>query len=516
MKIKRYVVKEMYEAIKLIKQDLGPEAVIVSSYRVPPKGLVGFFMPKLLEVTAALDDQPQEDGRRVKKVPLKLAAAGGSRISKQIKTTADVVPFKQQLSSEQRTETSGKQNLLDILESVEMAAKSEGLGSAEAVEADGTGSDYPAWSFGQGASPGPSEITAMSGSEAGFEPEEAFEDIVPGFQVQQPEPEIGPAAPGDSAESVPNLNLIRPGIVVDPAPADSPGMVAAAGQLSLAPVPAAPGSSLFGLMVKNELALAADFDNWRQSLLDMDVEENIADMLLSAFREDTAGQISSPDGAYMSVRKKAIELLEPAYKPVNKARVLTFVGPNGVGKTTTLAKMATLLSLNEQKSVALVSVQSYRLGPSEQLQEYGKILGAPAEVVMTPDELIRVMEKHSDKDYVLIDTAGRSARNSGLLLELKSFINAVLEPQEVYLVLSITTKNRDLHRTVREYLRVGCTKLIFTKLDETDTFGSILNMVVTHGLPAAYLTDGQVIPDCINEAGPRSVSELLLRGIINR
>ena len=531
MKIKRYVVKEMYEAIKLIKQDLGPEAVIVSSYRVPSKGLVGFFMPKLLEVTAALDE-PQDAGRREKRLPLKLAAAGGNKISDRAKGPAEVYAFKQQEAEEQREAKTGKQALLDMLESVETAAKSADNAQADSEKAVGADSSFESLLFNLGANPEPAETGDRPGAEYNSGLSEVSSGAAPGVRFQQTGADLRTAAPEANAPAAvtPSVAAAAPttattaavGSVAPESPSAVPTVVSGAEMvelrpgLSLAPVPAAPGSSLFGLMVKNELSLATGRDNWRQLLLDVDVEEEIADILLASLRDDLSEEPAGPDGVYMSIRKKAIELLEPAYKAEGKARILTFVGPTGVGKTTTLAKLATLLSFNESKNIALVAIQSYRLGPSEQLQEYAAILGVPAEVVMTPEELVRVLEKHSDKDYILIDTAGRSARNSGMLLELKSFINAVKEPQEVYLVMSITTKNRDLHRTVREYLRIGCSKLIFTKLDETDTFGSILNMVITHGLPAAYLSDGQVIPDCINEAGPRSISELLLRGIVNR
>ena len=514
MKIKRYVVKEMNEAIKLIKQDLGPEAVIVSSYRVPSKGLAGFFMPKLLEVTAALDET-QDEGKRSKKLPLKLAAAGGDKIAKKAGPPAEVYPFRPQEEEEpqeQELKTS-KQALLEMLESVETAAKTAEAGQAAPSEAPvAADADFKTMLFNLGASPEPAGSAERFAAAMGVGLGEAAEREAPAPRLQAVS---APAAP-EAAVTVTGENP-PPAAPVPLTPAASgAGLVPVNAGLNLAPVPAAPGSSLFGLMVKNELNLVVSEDNWRQLLLDVDVEEAVADLLLADFRTDLGEQAVSPDGAYISLRKKAIELMEPAYKNVGKARVLTFVGPNGVGKTTTLAKLATLLSFNEGKSVTLVAIQSYRLGPSEQLKEYAAILGVPVEIVMTPADLSQALEKHQDKDYILIDTAGRSARNSGQLLELKSFINAVREPQEVYLVLSITTKNRDLHRTVREYLRIGCTKLIFTKLDETDTFGSILNLVITHGLPAAYLSDGQVIPDCINEAGPRSISELLLRGIVNR
>jgi flagellar biosynthesis protein FlhF len=468
MKIKRYVVREMYEAIKLIKQDLGPEAVIVSSYRVPSKGLAGLFMPKMLEVTAALDE-PADLGRRVMKTPLRIAASGGSRLNKQITpavASAATAPAEQEATGSQRL----------------MLPEVWGSNAASNEHApDGGARDL---------SPAEALLNAR------------LNDLIP------------PAKPAESAPEA----LPRPRLVESPA-ADP------VAEVPEEKLPAVSQDSVFELLMKKEMtetetetetetgAETETVKNWRDSLLEMDVDEGIVNTLLSGIANNFGPESEGVDNGYQDIKRRAIQLMEPAYKPAENTKVLTFVGPAGVGKTTTLAKIATLLSMDEQKKLALIAVQAYRLGASEQLQVFGEFLNIPVDVVMTPEELSRALEKHSDKDYILIDTAGRNASNSGLLLELKSFIKTVTEPQEVYLVLSLTTKNRDLHRNIHEFLRVGCTKMIFTKVDETDTYGSLLNMVVTPGLPVAYLTDGQGIPDCINEAGPKSMADLLLRGM---
>jgi len=417
LKIKRYVVREMQEAIRLIKQDLGPEAVIVSSYRVPSKGLAGFFTPKLLEVTAALDE-PHEINLRLKRAPAQLTAAAGNTADRQIHPAAPL-PLKQQ-----------------------------GHGGRTLYL---TGGGYGAKQQGN----------PVNGRPAG--------------------------EPGANADT--GVRFVRPGHE---------------------------RGNLFEMIVNKEIGASRGEDlviNWREALLKMDVDENIVDSLLSDLGSESSQPGAESENAYLHIKRQIIRLLEPAYIQAPKARVLTFVGPTGVGKTTTLAKLATKLSLDEQKKIALVAVQTYRLGAMEQLQVYGDFLGIPVEVVMTPAELGRVLENHADKDYILVDTAGRSARNNGQLLELKSFLNAVGEPQDIFLVLSLTTKNRDLNKIVYEFQRIKCSKIIFTKLDETETFGSVLNVVNNYGMPVAYLADGQGIPDCISEAKPRSIAELLFRGV---
>jgi flagellar biosynthesis GTPase FlhF len=319
----------------------------------------------------------------------------------------------------------------------------------------------------------------------------------------------GQARPVESSredDPTPVTMLPKPRLVETPLPEPVPDLP------TVQPTPLR-RESVFELMVKKELIETEPVKNWEKSLLEMDVDEGIVNILLSALPDHLSPVTGGAENGYEDLRRRAVQLMEPAYEPTQQARVLTFIGPAGVGKTTTLAKIATLLSMNDEKKLAMIAVQAYRLGASQQLQVYGDFLNLPVDVVMTPGELAQALEKHRDKDYILIDTAGRNASNSGLLLELKSFIKTVTEPQEVYLVLSLTTKNRDLHRTIHEFLRVGCTKMIFTKVDETETYGSLLNMVVTHGLPVAYLADGQGIPDFINEASPKSIADLLLREI---
>jgi flagellar biosynthesis protein FlhF len=275
-------------------------------------------------------------------------------------------------------------------------------------------------------------------------------------------------------------------------------------------------SCLFDTMVSKNVNASLLGDPvliWRKRLLDMDVQENVVERLLSYPGNEQYLTDTNYHDLYINLHKQIAHLLEPAYSSSEYARVLTFIGPTGVGKTSTLAKLATRFSLYHHKKVALVTIYTYRIGAVEQLQAYGAFLGIPVEVVMPPAELAKVLESHSDKDYIFIDTVGRSADNVEQLLELKGFLDVVRERQDIFLVLSLTTKNRDLNRIVSEFLRTGYTKLIFTKVDETETCGAILNLIFALGLPVAYLANGQGIPDDINEAGPKKIARLLLSGV---
>lgn len=262
-----------------------------------------------------------------------------------------------------------------------------------------------------------------------------------------------------------------------------------------------------------------DFNRrWLKVLTNIDVDQGIAKELLEGLEEAAKnGTGDIDDMAKVNLVGRVTELLKSAYaetKPDGeKAKYLAFVGPPGVGKTTTLAKLATRLRLLEGKKVALITIYTYRYGTADQLKIYGDTIDVPVEVVMTPAELRQAVERHGDKDYVLIDTVGRSSKNTGQVLELKGFLESINGPREIFLVMSATTKDRDLFRVIRDFKIAHYTGYIFTKVDETETLGSMLNVVSKTGIPIKYYTDGQSIPDDIEDVQPRKLAQLMFRSV---
>ncbi|MBC7105599.1 MAG: flagellar biosynthesis protein FlhF, partial [Firmicutes bacterium] len=171
------------------------------------------------------------------------------------------------------------------------------------------------------------------------------------------------------------------------------------------------------------------------------------------------------------------------------------------------------LTLFHMKRVALVTIDTYRIGAVEQLRTYAEIIGVPLEVVMTPAELEQVLRRHGNKDHVLIDSAGRPFWNAEQVTELQSFLDLVPEPRDVFLVLAGNTKGRDLARAAEEFARVRFNKLIFTKIDETETLGAMLNLVHRWQMPVCYVTDGQNVPDDIDRVYPKKLAKLIFRGV---
>ena len=187
-----------------------------------------------------------------------------------------------------------------------------------------------------------------------------------------------------------------------------------------------------------------------------------------------------------------------------KVKYISFVGTTGVGKTTTLAKLAANFAFQQGKKTAIITVDTYRLGAVEQLKTYTEITGIPLDVIYNLSEMQRAVEKYRDFDVILIDTAGRSAKNFLHIAEAAQYINCI-SGGVVFLVISATTKLRDIDKIAEAFKRVNYTSLILTKLDETETYGTILNICRLTSLPITYVTTGQSVPEDIE---PVDVSRL--------
>lgn len=192
-----------------------------------------------------------------------------------------------------------------------------------------------------------------------------------------------------------------------------------------------------------------------------------------------------------------------------KKKYINVVGPTGVGKTTTLAKIAAQCVIKHKKKVAFITTDTYRIAAIEQLKTYAKILDVPIEVCYNLEDFKRAKEKFTDYDLVFIDTAGRNFRNKQYVEDLKEVID-FSEEMETFLVLSLTAKQRDMQEIYKQFSLILIHKFIFTKMDETSQYGSILNLMTTYQKGVAYLTTGQNVPDDIIEATPKDIVNTIL------
>ena len=249
-----------------------------------------------------------------------------------------------------------------------------------------------------------------------------------------------------------------------------------------------------------------------EQLLENEVEDGLADTLLAGL---LAGgkEFTFEEGLNQVYRQIVKELSngKPIQPSKGRAKPIFFVGSTGVGKTTTIAKLASLFTLEKKCKVALITADTYRIAAVEQLRTYANILNIPIRVIYNEKEIAGCIEEFSDMDFIFIDTAGRSYQDTKHLNELKDLLEQV-EEKQVYLVLSLSTKNSDLQKTVAAYHFTDYS-FIFTKLDETVAYGSILNLCHKTGKSPAYITTGQNVPEDIAELDPYEIAGKILGGV---
>ena len=192
-------------------------------------------------------------------------------------------------------------------------------------------------------------------------------------------------------------------------------------------------------------------------------------------------------------------------------RFINVVGPTGVGKTTTIAKMAARAVLEKRKKIGFITADTYRIGAIEQLKTYANLLQAPVEVVYSHEDYVKAIDNLKHCDLIFIDTAGRNYNESKYINDLVELID-INKETENYLVLALTAKQRDLEVIIEQFERLPITKLIFTKLDETNSIGPIVKLMIKYNKGLAYYTNGQEVPEDIVEATLDKIVELIFQG----
>lgn len=218
------------------------------------------------------------------------------------------------------------------------------------------------------------------------------------------------------------------------------------------------------------------------------------------------------------VREKLIEQLEKLV-PVSGAlrrtkaigpHVVALIGPTGVGKTTTIAKLAAHLRIDERRNIGLITIDTYRIAATDQLKKYADIIGSPLKIVSNPEDLRDAITSMSNCDFVLIDTAGRSPNDTLKLNELKNFL-AAANPDEVHLVVSTTGSQASVELAIKRFEDVRVDKIIFTKLDEAAHVGVVLNVVRKVNKALSYITTGQDVPRDIEVGQGRRLAQMIMQ-----
>ncbi len=249
-------------------------------------------------------------------------------------------------------------------------------------------------------------------------------------------------------------------------------------------------------------------------LVEADIPEVLARRLMRHVAEnlepDQFDQAESIRGALCEAVAQCIPVAPPIQSVVGSRRVVALVGPTGVGKTTTVAKLAANFKLAHGVRVGLLTVDTYRIAAVEQLKTYAEIIDLPLGVVNDPGDMTRALDDLGDVELVFIDTAGRSPRDEVKIRELAEFLLRA-RPDEVHLVLSAVAGQRSLRAAVERFAMVQVDRLIVTKLDEADSLGGVLAVLGLSNRPVSYLTTGQAVPDDIEPADRMRLARLILK-----
>jgi flagellar biosynthesis protein FlhF len=235
---------------------------------------------------------------------------------------------------------------------------------------------------------------------------------------------------------------------------------------------------------------------------------------ISGFAKDSLSEADLTDeqrlyGFLQTTISDILEVRRPDCERTDRQHRIALVGPTGVGKTTTLAKIAADYLSKHSSSIALITIDTYRIAAVEQLKVYGEIMHLPVDVVLTPLQLEQAIARHQEKDLILIDTAGRSPRDSLSIDELATFLHPDLDVTK-HLVLSATNREEELAETITRFAPLGIDCTIFTKVDECISLGIILNTQIHNGSPISYITNGQRVPEDIFPADNRKIAELIM------
>lgn len=262
---------------------------------------------------------------------------------------------------------------------------------------------------------------------------------------------------------------------------------------------------------KKGVRFSGAFQDMFQHLLACDVEEEIAENLIKNLKERITDKEASDQKFMEEMLVKMISQMIDVATPFvsGNTKIVAFVGPTGVGKTTTVAKLAANMTLLEKKKVALITIDTYRIAAVEQLKTYAEIMGIPLDVVFTPKELLPALQKHKGKDLIFIDTAGRNPLNDLQMNELQNFIG-LDGTIEVQLLISMTTKAKEIPEIFSRFDIAKINRLILTKMDEVTSFGNLLSAVTRARRPINYITTGQNVPEDIESADAERLARLVL------
>jgi flagellar biosynthesis protein FlhF len=458
MRVKRYVVDTMPDAMHSIRSELGSEAVILSTKEIKIGGFLGLFKKKKIEVVAAVEKAQQ-----------------GSAPEKPVKPAMNIprsaVPQAyQKASSTSSTSTVTLEKPEEPRSFAEIAAA-----LSEAIDV---------------------EQSAIKHPDPLQESRNVNEDHLQASETNQ--------------NDVTSVSALYESLGLE----QTPAVASAIDNDVLREIR---DMKLWMERIARQSSGARELPDSLQQLRDLLIEQEMDTVLVEEWISNISerwadeGRTWGPEKFQESLKEQLDGFLAGRIADgiAQDTQIVYIAGPTGVGKTTTIAKLAAEQLFKYGRKVGFITSDTYRISAVEQLRTYASILNVPLEVVQSPGDLQRALFRLESCDLVIMDTAGRNYRNDMLVAELQSLLAKELR-SETYLVLSLTSKSRDMKLIAEHFGRYKLDKVIFTKLDETGSYGPLFNVLNDFPLTLSYMTNGQNVPDDLLMASKEHLSEMLL------
>jgi flagellar biosynthesis protein FlhF len=534
MRIKTYVVDNVSEAYPLIQNDLGKDAFILKTKPLRKSGFLGIFQKKQFEVVAAADDserndkasidphsQELQDQKRFEELVDSLVPMNPNSKTKEQEHAHKILEAlknnnnaKQQLKADQPLETLEFEVISKKIQEQSAATSSEDIEKKIVKQSDAEqGKEAPKKRGRPKKTVEPiEEAVPIEAPKKRGRPKKSIES------VEEAAPQEAPKKRGRPKKTQ-AINVDEQGIETSKGEPKSAGKnVEALGNQDSHQEVLKELSEVKGLIQAMAIAeqptkmVPRFLEKWVEQLRDNEVDEEVIQFIIKR----VSMKLPNPEAiSSEKIEQTLFSVIEQLFSEgvdphtTTSEAFIALVGPTGVGKTTTIAKLAAAQVIERRQKVGLLTTDTFRIAAVEQLKTYANILNAPFEVVDQAHELVPAMKSLKDCDVVFMDSAGRNYLEGEYIEEINQYLRLDV-PQENYLVLSMTSRWRDMKKIVEQMKSVPIDKLILTKWDETTCFGVALNMVYHYPYPLSYLCLGQGVPDDIMKADPKFMAKKLL------
>lgn len=472
MRVKRYLVDTLPDAVSLIRNEMGTDAVILETKEIKVGGFLGMFRKRKIEVMAAVEPTAQKKEAKTKQIS-----------SGQVDYVVEQI-----LKASQRS----KENVKVDEEDTTSLSSTVISSTQQSSSMNSTGASFASRLYGGGTQ----------------------QEVSNNIQLKNAETTVGnsvstPLVAKSSTDSTSNkldqiASQIKPQTTVlsqteEFIVNELRNLRKEMQRMSTHSINSR-SLSLYIEAIKSRLESQEVLEQWVEQLCEELIELEIQE-----------GKLLSAESVWEFSKTKFLEWLTPySNAEINEGtRIIQFVGPTGVGKTTSIAKLSANYTIKDGKKLGLITADTYRIAAVEQLRTYANILNIPLEVVFSPLDLQRAYQQFAHADLILMDTAGRNFKSDIHVSEVNSLLQSE-DQSEAVLVLSLTSRTQDMNVIAEKFSKYGVRKVVFTKLDEANVYGSIFNMIMMYGLQPIFITSGQNVPDDIEVFSLEKYVKLIL------